>query len=706
LAFFSNLRISHRVLLLAVLAFAGIITIAGIFLAQRQVEAGYRAAADVLTRNQIEVARMSAGVRDTLLWEQYFLIHKDIAATEKFQAAIADVRLGLEGLAGTAGSDLAGPLDAFSTSLTAYESAFATLVADNRNLGLDQNSGLEGAMRSAVHSIEERLQSVEQADIRASMLMMRRHEKDFILRRDASYLDKHSAEAGTFTAFVKQAFRPGAQRSRVMDALEVYRTAFKLYAEGSLKEAASEQAVSNAYRALEPQVAAVSNAYETQRAATLAENARVAERNLTIAAGLVIAVMAALAAGVWLIGRSITRPVVAMTGAMRELADGETAIVIPSLDCRNEFGAMAGALDTFRQAAIANRRLEEEAAAARANAEGERLRLQRQAEADARERLMQATGGLAEGLRRLAAGDLAFELNEPFAPDFEALRNDLNGTVARLADVMASIAQASHSIQGGSQEIAGSADDLSRRTEQQAASLEETAAALEQITANVANSSRRSQEAHGIAGDANSAAGHTRDLVADALQAMQRIETSSAKISGIIGVIDEIAFQTNLLALNAGVEAARAGEAGRGFAVVAQEVRALAGRSADAAREIKELIRVSGAEVKDGVRSVHETGEALTGIGSRVEAINTQIEAIAISAREQSVGLNEINTAVNLLDQGTQQNAAMVEENNAASALLMNEAARLRELVDMFTLPATDRREDGGRQASRIARAA
>ncbi|WP_312403355.1 methyl-accepting chemotaxis protein, partial [Rhizobium sp.] len=372
-------------------------------------------------------------------------------------------------------------------------------------------------------------------------------------------------------------------------------------------------------------------------------------------------------------------------------------ITIPALHCRNEFGAMAEALDTFREAAIANRRLEQEAAEARANAEDERKRMHEEAEAEARRILQQATRGLAGGLQRLAEGDLSFTLSEPFAPDFEALRSDLNQTVARLADVMTEIAHASGSIEGGSREIAGSADDLSRRTEQQAASLEETAAALDEITANVGNSSRRSQEAHGLASEANTAAEHTRGLVSNALDAMQRIEGSSARISGIIGVIDEIAFQTNLLALNAGVEAARAGDAGRGFAVVAQEVRALASRSADAAREIKQLIRISADEVKDGVRSVRDTGEALTGISSRIEAINVQVEAIAVSAREQSVGLGEINSAVNLLDQGTQQNAAMVEENNAASALLMTEAQRLRELVGMFRLTSMqqmDRRLD------------
>ena len=688
MAFFSNLRISHRVFLLAVLALVGIVAISAIFLGQRQVEAGYRATADALTEKQAAVASMSASVRDSLLWEQSFLLHKDMTAVEKFQKAIGEVRAGLDGLKASATGELVGRTENLADGLKVYEDAFAALVADNQNLGLDQNSGLEGAMRSAVHSIEQRLEAVEEPAIRASMLMLRRHEKDFILRGSASYLEKHTAEAETFSALVKQAFRPGAQRSRVMDSLEVYRAAFRLYVEGSLKQIESARNVSAAYQLMEPQVEAVRAAYEAQRTAALAENSRIAGRNLVIVAALLFGAVATLIAAVWLVGRSITRPVAAMTDAMRKLAGGETDISIPSLNARNEFGAMAQALDTFRQAAIANRRLEQEAEQARSRAEIERRRIQEHAEAEARDMLQQATQGLAAGLHRLAAGDLSFTLAEPFAPDFEALRSDLNQTVARLAEVMAEIAHASGSIEGGSREIAGSADDLSRRTEQQAASLEQTAAALDEITANVGNSSRRSQEAHGLAGDANKAAEHTRVLVENALDAMRRIEASSARISGIIGVIDEIAFQTNLLALNAGVEAARAGEAGRGFAVVAQEVRALASRSADAAREIKQLIQVSTDEVKDGVRSVRDTGEALTGIGAHIASINVQVEAIAVSAREQSVGLGEINSAVNLLDQGTQQNAAMVEENNAASALLMTEARRLRELVGMFTLRA------------------
>ncbi|WEX78598.1 methyl-accepting chemotaxis protein [Sinorhizobium numidicum] len=384
--------------------------------------------------------------------------------------------------------------------------------------------------------------------------------------------------------------------------------------------------------------------------------------------------------------RGIARPIQIITSSMAKLAGGDSASAIPYGARKDEIGEMARAVEVFRQAAITNIQLEENARIQRAEAEAERQRVTQQAEAAAQLRLREATAGLAGGLRRLAAGDLAFQLNEPFAPDFEPLRHDLNQAVAQLADTLAAVSASSGSIDSGAREVSHSADDLSRRTEQQAASLEETAAALDQITVNVTSASKRTNEARAIASQANTSAHKSGAIVSGAIDAMGRIEHSSSQISNIIGVIDEIAFQTNLLALNAGVEAARAGDAGKGFAVVAQEVRELAQRSANAAKEIKDLIRNSAVEVESGVRLVRETGEALRTIESFIVTINQHMDAIAVSAQEQSAGLSEVNTAVNQMDQVTQQNAAMVEEANAASATLAQEASRLRELIARFTL--------------------
>jgi methyl-accepting chemotaxis protein len=410
------------------------------------------------------------------------------------------------------------------------------------------------------------------------------------------------------------------------------------------------------------------------------------DNTLFVVYSVLAATAAIVAASAYFALVGIAKPVQTITASMTALAGGDTQSAIPFSGRADEIGAMASAVEVFRQAAVANRRLETEAEAARAQAESDRVRLAAKAETAAQARLNEATAGLAAGLKRLAAGDLAFELTDPFAPDFEALRHDLNGAVAQLRNTLRTVAHSTTSIDTGSREISQSAEDLSRRTEQQAASLEETAAALDQITVNVSNSSKRADEARTISVEANRSAAHSGRVVADAVNAMQRIEASSTKISNIIGVIDEIAFQTNLLALNAGVEAARAGEAGRGFAVVAQEVRELAQRSATAAKEIKDLISNSTSEVESGVKLVRDTGEALKTIEQHIVTINRHMEAIATSAREQSTGLSEVNSAVNQMDQVTQQNAAMVEQTNAAGSTLANEAGRLRELISQFRL--------------------
>jgi methyl-accepting chemotaxis protein len=251
---------------------------------------------------------------------------------------------------------------------------------------------------------------------------------------------------------------------------------------------------------------------------------------------------------------------------------------------------------------------------------------------------------------------------------------------------MYGIVDAIAALKTGTGEISHAADDLSRRTEQQAASLEETAAALDEVVSTVKTTAEGAGRAARVTGEARDGAVKSGEVMNSAISAMAEIEKSSEKISQIIGVIDEIAFQTNLLALNAGVEAARAGEAGKGFAVVASEVRALAQRSAEAAKEIKSLISTSTQQVEQGVGLVGQTGTALQQIAAQVKEMSELVNAISSSAQEQSTALAEVNVAVNQMDQVTQQNAAMVEESTAASHNLAKEADELARLIARFKL--------------------
>ncbi len=421
-----------------------------------------------------------------------------------------------------------------------------------------------------------------------------------------------------------------------------------------------------------------------------------------IISGLIlIGAMAFAGIRVW-----IVRPLQRQLTTMGRLSAGDFDAEVEGIARRDEVGAIARAVAVFRDNGREKVRLEAETAKQRAQAEQERTRneaqreeITRQAEEERaeneahREEIARhgafVVDSLATGLEKLSAGDLLFRLGTPFSADYEKLRADFNAALDKIQQTMSAIAATTQGVRSGSGEITQASDDLSRRTEQQAASLEQTAAALDQITATVRKTAENANDARATVSSAKADAERSGAVVGETVSAMSGIETSSRQIGNIIGVIDEIAFQTNLLALNAGVEAARAGEAGRGFAVVATEVRALAQRSADAAKEIKTLISASGQQVDSGVRLVGETGKALARIVEQVERLNVLVGDIAASAQEQATGLAQVNTAVNQMDQVTQQNAAMVEQSTAASHSLAAEAEALARLVGQFRL-ATD----------------
>jgi methyl-accepting chemotaxis protein len=359
------------------------------------------------------------------------------------------------------------------------------------------------------------------------------------------------------------------------------------------------------------------------------------------------------------------------------------SLIATTFSVNNMFFTANKARAEAEQAVAAARAANEAAEGAQRSEEANRTQTA-QAEAVAERQRAEAVDAIAKGLAQLAQGDLTVRLTTQFAQAYEALRTNFNAAAERVQAAMKSIMLTTGAVGAGADEIAVASDDLSRRTEQQAASLEETAAALDEITTTVRKTASDAKEASDLVATARSDAQRSGEIVSQAVTAMTQIEGSSQKVGNIIGVIDEIAFQTNLLALNAGVEAARAGEAGRGFAVVAQEVRALAQRSAEAAREIKTLISTSTQQVGAGVDLVGQTGHALQRIVGQVASIDTLINAIAASANEQSTGLHEVNTAVNQMDQVVQQNAAMVEQTTAATHSLKGEAGELAALVGRF----------------------
>lgn len=416
---------------------------------------------------------------------------------------------------------------------------------------------------------------------------------------------------------------------------------------------------------------------------TGANTAKTRADGITLGSALAVSLISLLAAG--FLVAALKGPILRLARAMRNVAQGDLTIDNSDSSRADEIGEMARALDVFKANAIDKIRIERETQISNDRSHDERMASEAEKAAAART-LQNAVSVLGKALRNLASGDLVSRIETPFEGALDTLRVDFNESVERVHETLSQISETVMSIQANGSQMQSAADDLAHRTENQAASLEQVAGAIQQISGTVNQSSLGMAEANGLVSEVCKDACKSSEIVQHAVVAMSRIESASAKIGQIIGAIDEIAFQTNLLALNAGVEAARAGDAGKGFAVVAQEVRELAGRSATAARQIKELIAVSSTEVATGVSLVNDTGQAMGRINKRIGEISTTIDGLAGASRDEANVLADVNTSVSSMDHMTQQNAAMVEQTNAASHQLAHEAKALMEMVRSFQI--------------------
>jgi len=603
-----SLRLTHKIAAISVIGVVGVLLVGGIHLYGEAAVAVYRDAAENARRlfelnNKIEV-NLLEGRRA----EKDFLLRNDPKKAdeqvEMGKAAVADIDT-LHGKIIAAGEPgLARQIEAMSASLKQYQAHFETVVERRRQLGLDEKSGLEGRLRASVHDIEARVDQLHESGLLVSMLMMRRHEKDFMLRRDAKYGDQMKKQASEFAAAVESANIPEAAKTELKQKLADYQRDFSAWMSTALALGSELKAMSESFSAIEPVVETVSKSvngmrFEAERS-NMAERDGI-ERKMEIA--IVLIAFAVLGVG-FVIGRSVSNPLSAMTAAMIDLAKGNFEIVLPGLGRADEIGEIAQAVETFK-----------------INAE---QKARDEAEAKIRQDQVAAQQRKADMVR--------------LADEFESAIGEIVETVSSASTELEASASTLTATAVRSQERATM---VAAASEEASTNVQSVASATEELSSSVNEISRQVQESARMASEAVDQARKTNGRVGELSQAATRI-------GDVVELINTIAGQTNLLALNATIEAARAGTAGRGFAVVASEVKALAEQTAKATGEIGQQIASIQSATQESVGAIKE-------IGSTIEKLSEIASTIAAAVEEQGAATQEISRNVQQAAQGTMQ---------------------------------------------------
>jgi methyl-accepting chemotaxis protein len=638
-----HLGLRTKVLLLGV---TGVLMVGAIYLAGRQIEDRSREVADRFARLEAQTARLSESLLQGREIATGFLqkpTDKKIAAHDETLRAAITYLTAVEDIAGTLpdGDPLRQALS-FRPVISSYTTRFSNVTSAQKLVGFNENDGLQGKLRAAVHSVESKLKTFDQPRLTVLMLMMRRHEKDFMLRGDEKYGDELTKRVGEFLTELAKADLPDDAKAEIRKLIDSYKMSFLAFMAGqsTLNEEAEDLA--QIYDRLRPNLEAVRSA-AGKRLIEVRDELLVVQRYVVWSIGITVVMMLAIA--LWF-GRRLTAPLTRMVQAMEDLANGDLDCLIEQVVRRDEIGKISASLSVFQRKLLENRQLTGAREQAKHDAEAQR----RKAMLEIADRFEAAVGSIVNAVTA-ASSDIELAA--------DGLTRTAEGTNALSASVAAASGQSSASVQSA-------------------------AAACEDMVSSVGDVGRRVTQSHRVALAAVEQANRTN------LQ-IEALSQTAERIGEVVQLISEVAGQTNLLALNATIEAARAGEAGRGFAVVASEVKALAGQTAKATDEIGRQVAQIQSATRQSVDAIKEIGgtiesmaEIASSIASSVEVQGVAAQEIARNVQQAAQGASEVSTSVENVRRGASETGAAASQVHGAALALLDESKRLGSEVEQF----------------------